>query len=980
MIIESLRAKNFMRFSDFELGGMPGGGLVGIFGDNECGKSTIGQMLSYALFGRTPKAPGGDPAVLVNWSESEAMVDLTFLLGHDRFRIVRELSKDGEARAKLINLTIDEVIAENGENLEKEIEYLLGYSFREFRYSTFIGQKELDLILHSTEDRKLVLNNMLGVGFMDRMSRKVADKRKYHETEFRVHQRRITDKEEVLDVYLSRKKDLERIEARRDAYHKDLVESIRERERTASTVALLEDIRKKKEKFDILDMRIKDRREHLRLIEMEISELMRDADSLPGLKQESREKDELIQEIRGARLREVEDKLEKVESYKDLQKKIDDNDGFIARKEETLRGLTAKLEEIERKSRECRELEKKRDDLDYLIESFLEERRFRSTTSHLIKDIELVGSELDKVRSSLKKDQEMVREREKSVRNQLGRLGRQREAVATDEVNQEELIKVQGNIDKFRRRRDGSLILDGVIFAGSLTATVFFAEIIYLAGLFFFIPVSIYALISQGKLQAARQKVGLAQQQLYAFNISQRGLQELDETEEELADELNGIVEKREAINDRLTAMSYFDCEDFGRVEKSIEEIKKLDEPSLTRARELMESMLTTYDKLKKVLPEKIKFSEIQNLNVGEFIEEKKNSLAELDEKMGEVKEFIKQKEHTINQIESLNSEIGTARDMNRAYRSKQGDLRVTAEDEGPLNVEKKEIALQCEQLRREIEENKRRLKMIEAQAERVRELEVRRKDIVREIDADLINYYELREATRDIDCSEDKFSLLYERHEYLEKKVEDMTATLHSIDREKKVIERDMSRAANVRKEILALQKEARTAEEHIIKYRELETLFIKTGMDIKKRLVPQVESYFGWILPRMTRGRYQKVLLSDEFDVRVFSYEKDDYVALDVLSGGTVDQLLISLRLAFARAATTNALHPNRFLFLDEPFSSFDQSRRELFFNLLQTLKPNFKQIFLISHLPNLEEFVDHYIHVDLTGEKQPVIYSWK
>lgn len=256
----------------------------------------------------------------------------------------------------------------------------------------------------------------------------------------------------------------------------------------------------------------------------------------------------------------------------------------------------------------------------------------------------------------------------------------------------------------------------------------------------------------------------------------------------------------------------------------------------------------------------------------------------------------------------------------------------------------------------------------------------MRRRDIVKEIDADLINYYEMREATRDIDCSDEKFGLLYERGEYLEKKVSDMTATLQNIDKEKKLIERDMSRAANVRKEIAALQKEARASEEYIIKYRELETLFTNTGRDIKKRLVPQVESYFGWILPRMTRGRYQKVRLSDEFEVGVFSYEKNDYVNLDALSGGTVDQLLISLRLAFARAATTNALHPNRFLFLDEPFSSFDQSRRELFFNLLQTLKPNFQQIFLISHLPNLEEFVDHYIHVDLAGEKQPVVYSWK
>jgi len=206
------------------------------------------------------------------------------------------------------------------------------------------------------------------------------------------------------------------------------------------------------------------------------------------------------------------------------------------------------------------------------------------------------------------------------------------------------------------------------------------------------------------------------------------------------------------------------------------------------------------------------------------------------------------------------------------------------------------------------------------------------------------------------------------------------LTAALKRLDGEKKIVDKDLGRADDVRKEIHALQQDAQNAEENIIKYRELETLFIKTGQDIKKRLIPQVESYFAMIIPRITRGRYHKVRLGDDFDINIFSYEKNDYVNLEVLSGGTVDQLLISLRLAFAQAATASSPDPGRFLFLDEPLSSFDESRRELFFTLLQALKPTFQQIFLISHLPHLEEFVDHYLYLDLATENQPVAYSWK
>jgi len=166
---------------------------------------------------------------------------------------------------------------------------------------------------------------------------------------------------------------------------------------------------------------------------------------------------------------------------------------------------------------------------------------------------------------------------------------------------------------------------------------------------------------------------------------------------------------------------------------------------------------------------------------------------------------------------------------------------------------------------------------------------------------------------------------------------------------------------------------------ENHVLKLRELENLFLSTGLDIKKRLIPQIESYFAWIMPRLTRGRYHQVRLSDDFDISVYSDEKGDYVSLDTLSGGTMDQLLIALRLAFARAATSGSYYPNQFLFLDEPISAFDESRRELFFDLLETLKEGFQQIFLISHLPHLEEFVDCYMHVTLNQTTQPAAQSW-
>lgn len=72
-------------------------------------------------------------------------------------------------------------------------------------------------------------------------------------------------------------------------------------------------------------------------------------------------------------------------------------------------------------------------------------------------------------------------------------------------------------------------------------------------------------------------------------------------------------------------------------------------------------------------------------------------------------------------------------------------------------------------------------------------------------------------------------------------------------------------------------------------------------------------------------------------------------------VFSGGARDQISLALRLAFA-LATLPGEHNIRpgFLFLDEPLSSFDQSRTQALVELLTRglIRQSFQQIFLVSH----------------------------
>jgi DNA repair protein SbcC/Rad50 len=141
------------------------------------------------------------------------------------------------------------------------------------------------------------------------------------------------------------------------------------------------------------------------------------------------------------------------------------------------------------------------------------------------------------------------------------------------------------------------------------------------------------------------------------------------------------------------------------------------------------------------------------------------------------------------------------------------------------------------------------------------------------------------------------------------------------------------------------------------------------QTSESLRNRVKPQVERYMGLILPLITSGRYKAVQLDEDYTVRVFDPEAGEFKSKEVFSGGTEDQLLLAMRLAFALALIPQAKgHNPEFLFLDEPLGSSDRVRREGILTLLhQELSQNFKQIFLISHVGDLEAEADTIIHMD-------------
>ena len=127
-----------------------------------------------------------------------------------------------------------------------------------------------------------------------------------------------------------------------------------------------------------------------------------------------------------------------------------------------------------------------------------------------------------------------------------------------------------------------------------------------------------------------------------------------------------------------------------------------------------------------------------------------------------------------------------------------------------------------------------------------------------------------------------------------------------------------------------------------------------------LRESFAPSVEQYMGRILNVITDGRYKAVKIDPQtYDIQVFDAQAGRFLPRNIYSGGTNDQFLLAMRLAFTLALLRGAkgTYP-RFLFLDEPLGSSDSERRRHILRLLsEELTKYFEQIILITHVETPE-----------------------
>ena len=136
-----------------------------------------------------------------------------------------------------------------------------------------------------------------------------------------------------------------------------------------------------------------------------------------------------------------------------------------------------------------------------------------------------------------------------------------------------------------------------------------------------------------------------------------------------------------------------------------------------------------------------------------------------------------------------------------------------------------------------------------------------------------------------------------------------------------------------------------------------EMDVLFTEFFRSLTARARPMLEAEASSLVRELTDGRYESMEFDENYRVRLLDRFDDSY-AIERFSGGEADVASLSARVALSRLVAARGGNTLGFLVLDEVFGSLDAGRRNNVLLALERLKRSFGQIFIISHVGEVQE----------------------
>ncbi len=163
MLIKSILATNFRKFHKLEVTDIPESGVIAVSGSNESGKTSIGESICFALFGRTFFLDEDHLEKLVSWGSDIAEVTIHFISGDDdTYELTRSVDQKGVTTASLQKLNGNEENnkLDNVDEVADVLPKILGFDYDAFANSFYLAQRELT----SPDPQSNTIKQMAGIG------------------------------------------------------------------------------------------------------------------------------------------------------------------------------------------------------------------------------------------------------------------------------------------------------------------------------------------------------------------------------------------------------------------------------------------------------------------------------------------------------------------------------------------------------------------------------------------------------------------------------------------------------------------------------------------------------------------------------------------------------------------------------------------------------------------------------------------------
>ncbi|MHC5112011.1 MAG: AAA family ATPase [Planctomycetota bacterium] len=146
MIIKRIVAENLLKYRRLEITDIPQSGQIAVVGDNEAGKTAVGESICFALFGRTFSLGINDNSRVVRWGEFSGKVLLEFT-GKDGavYAVTRQIDNNGKHQATLHCAGAPEPVADGVEEVDAVIGEVAGFTYQSFVDSFYLAQREMEV-------------------------------------------------------------------------------------------------------------------------------------------------------------------------------------------------------------------------------------------------------------------------------------------------------------------------------------------------------------------------------------------------------------------------------------------------------------------------------------------------------------------------------------------------------------------------------------------------------------------------------------------------------------------------------------------------------------------------------------------------------------------------------------------------------------------------------------------------------------------